>query len=81
MSRVFHNFIKSNILYINDIINDSGEIDPIKIYETLVTKTNWILQVKNIQSAIPRSWKNKLKIEESVKTNVKTERKKDLDYS
>jgi hypothetical protein len=78
---VFHNFIKSNILYINDIINDSGEIDPIKIYETLVTKTNWILQVKNIQSAIPRSWKNKLKIEESVKTNVKTERKKNLDYS
>ena len=71
-SLFFQEWVKSNILFVNDLINENGEIAENVIYNKLTNKSNWISQIKKIKLALPNSWKLILKSEASLKTNFKT---------
>lgn len=68
----YTNWVSSNLIFIKDIINQRGEIDPYLIYNKLNNKRNHIAETNNIVDAIPRSWQRKLKSESSIKSKVKT---------
>ena len=67
----FHNWIKSDILFINDIINDNGHINEQYILSKLKNKANWISEIATLRNAIPYNWKVILKSDDSVKTKFK----------
>lgn len=69
---IFQNWIKNGILFINDIINEKGEISEKIVLEKLKVKTNWISEFIQLKKAIPQEWKEILKQEISTKTKVKT---------
>ena len=69
------NWIKSGFIFINDIIDNNGNIDEQNIYVKLKNKTNWIAEVSSVKSAIPKLWNQKLMSEESKKSIVKTDLK------
>ena len=64
------NWINSNLLYINDIIDENGEISENYILNKLKLKNNWIAELSILKQAIPKEWQNILKTESSVKTKV-----------
>ena len=70
---MFHEWIKSDIIFVNDLINESGEIAQNVIYNKLLNKSNWISEINKLKIAIPSSWKVILKSENSLKSKVKTE--------
>ena len=70
---VYKNWIKSNILFVNDILNENGEIKEQHILTKLEDKSNWISEISKLKSCIPKLWKNILQTENSIKTKVKTE--------
>ena len=72
---VFNEWIKSDILFVNDVINDKGEIAENVIYNKLLNKSNWISEISKLKIAIPNSWKVILKSEYSLKCKVKTDMK------
>ena len=69
---VYTTWIKSNIIFINDILNEHGEIDQQLILTKLANKSNWIAELSKIKSCFPNKWKGILKTENSIKTKVKT---------
>jgi hypothetical protein len=69
---IFKNWIDSDILFINDIISNTGLIDENIIFTKLKTKNNWIAEVNIIKKAIPNIWKEMIKTDQSIKTKVKT---------
>ena len=71
-SLIFRNWIDSNIKYINDIIDEEGNISENLIYTKLKTRSNWISEITQIKNAIPKSWINILKRNDSRKTKVRT---------
>lgn len=77
-SLFFNNWIKSDILYVNDIIDEKGQISERIILNKLKNKQNWISEFHKICTAIPKHWKNILSEESSFKTNVKINRKQNL---
>ena len=72
---MFHEWIKSDIIFVNDLINENGEIAQNIIYNKLFNKSNWISEINKVKLAIPSSWKVILKSENSLKSKVKTELK------
>ena len=70
---VYQNWIKSNILFVNDILNENGVIKEQYVLTKLVDKSNWISEINKLKSCIPKTWKTILQTENSIKTNVKTE--------
>ena len=60
-SLIFKNWIKSNILFVNDIIDEHGEINEENILQKLKDKTNWISEFNTLKNAIPKTWKIILK--------------------
>ena len=77
-SLIFQNWINSNILFVNDIIDEQGEINEETILQKLIDKTNWISELNIVKNAIPKTWKKILRIDSSLKTKVKTELKINL---
>ena len=71
-SLIFKAWIDSGISFINDIINENGDIAENVIYEKLINKRNWISEMTSLKQAIPNSWKVLLKSESSRKSKVKT---------
>ena len=69
---IFHKWIKSDILYINDIVSKRGTIDETAVLRKLKDKTNWIAELSILKSALPTAWKQILKSSESINTFVKT---------
>ena len=71
---IFQNFIQSNILYVNDILDENGEISQDLILNKLKYKTNWISEVSILKKSIPKEWLQKCKTDESknTKVNIKT---------
>ena len=67
---IFKSWINSDILFLNDIIGQSGCLDETKILGKLKNKTNWISQVNIIKKAVPGVWKGILKSRESKLTVV-----------
>ena len=72
-SSIFKNWINSNILFVNDIIDNQGQINEDIILQKLINKTNWISEFNQLKNAIPKLWKNILKSDNSLKSKVKTE--------
>ena len=72
-SLIFKNWIHSNILFVNDIIDDQGQINEDIILHKLIKKTYWISEFNQLKNAIPKTWKNILKSDSSLKSKVKTE--------
>ena len=71
-SLIFKNWIDSNIKYINDIIDEEGNISENLIYTKLKARSNWISEISQIKKALPKSWINILKRNDSRKTKVRT---------
>ena len=70
---VFKNWIKSNIIFINDILNENGEIHEQFILTKLADKSNWISEISKLKSCVPNKWKYILNTETSIKSKVKTD--------
>lgn len=68
----FNNWIKSGLIFINDVINDNGAIKAEYILQKLKDKRNWISEYTKLINAIPKKWKKVLVSEISRKTNVMT---------
>ena len=66
-SLYFKHWIEEDIIFINDIIDDKGEISK-KILDKLKRKQNWIAETCILRKAIPKSWKEKLKSKTSLNT-------------
>jgi len=58
---VFKTWIKSGIIYINDIINNDGFIYQTIILEKLMYKGNWIAELSKLKAAIPKEWLEKIR--------------------
>ena len=69
---IFHNWIESNIIYVNDILSNEGTISEAYILNKLNNKRNWVSEIYSIKQSIPKTWLNILKKEISVKSQVKT---------
>lgn len=70
---VFHSWINSDLIFINDILNKNGKIDE-TIFNKLIDHSNWISELFRVKHAIPNSWKEILKSESSIKTAVKNDK-------
>lgn len=70
---LFKTWIKSGIIFVNDIINKTtGKIDENIILDKLNIKSNWISQLNIIKASIPGHWKTILESNDSTKTVVNT---------
>lgn len=67
---LFKNWIDVNIVHIDDILNQNGEIDSKFIFDKLTNRQNWISEIHKIKTAIPKQWKNILKTNMSKSTVV-----------
>jgi hypothetical protein len=64
------NWIKSGIIFINDILDEYCHISEYKIIAKLRNKQNWISKLNILKKAIPKLWKETLIIQDSIKTQV-----------
>jgi hypothetical protein len=64
------NWIRSGIIFINDILNEYGHISEYKIIAKLRKKQNWISDLNILKKAIPKLWKETLITQDSMKTQV-----------
>ena len=67
---VFENWIKSNIIYVNDIIDENGNISESIIFDKLKNKSNWISETNMIKKSLPKRWLIVLKSDSSTKSIV-----------
>ena len=65
----FSNWIKSNIIYINDLLNEKGELQEGYIRDKLVDKRNWMVETCILKRAIPKDWYEMI-LEEKGKIHV-----------
>jgi hypothetical protein len=72
-SLYFHNWINSDIIFVNDIIDTNGDISEHLILSKLRNKSNWLSEIYTLRKALPQLWKFILKSDESIKTRVKTD--------
>ena len=70
-SLLFKNWIKSNIMYMNDIIDKDGHISEKVILSKLENKTNWISEIVKLRQAIPKKWIDVLKSNDSKQSTVR----------
>ena len=64
------NWIHSDFIYINDIIDDKGKIAQDKIFKKLRNTKNWIAEISKVKNSIPTSWLKAFATEESIKSKV-----------
>ena len=67
---MIENWIKSGIIFINDIIDDQGNISEVVILQNLICKQNWMSETSIVIKSIPAEWKQIIKNEESIMTKV-----------
>ena len=70
---IYSTWINDNILFVNDLIDNSGEISQNFLLDKLTSKGNWFAQYTKLKKANPDSWISKLKSLDSRMTNVHTE--------
>ena len=71
-SLMFDNWINSDLIYINDILNENGEISQNLILDKLkyMYKNNWISEFICLKKAIPNEWYHTLQAQNSIKSVV-----------
>ena len=74
-SLLFTNWINSNLIYINDIIDEKGNISENYILQKLKFKHIWMIEITKIKNAIPKEWTLVLQKHDSIKTKVKMHNK------
>jgi hypothetical protein len=74
-SLIFKHWISSNIIFINDIIDNSGNISEREVLKKLKNKSNWLAEINKIKKSTPSEWKTILRSNESTRTSVKSELK------
>ena len=67
---MIENWINSGIIFINDIIDDQGNISEVVILQNLICKQNWMSETSIVKKSIPAEWKQIIKNEESIMTKV-----------
>ena len=64
------NWINSGIYFINDILDEKGNISESIILQKLVSKQNWISEFSIVKKSVPSVWKQEVRSQNSVKTKV-----------
>ena len=67
---LFNNWINSDLIYVNDILDENGEISHNFILNHLNNKSNWITEFTIMKKAIPKEWVDIIKTENSKKSVV-----------
>ena len=75
-SLMFNNWINSDLIYINDILNENGEISQNLILDKLKYKKNWISEFISLKKAIPNEWYHTLQSHNSIKSVVNFQKDK-----
>ena len=75
-SLMFDNWINSDLIYINDILNENGEISQNLILDKLKDKNNWISEFICLKQAIPNEWYHTLQAQSSIKSVVNFQKDK-----
>ena len=68
---VFINWIKEGIIYVNDIIDQNGNISQEIISNKISSKSNLMFEISKLNYALPNEWLKVLKSEKSIKSKVK----------
>ena len=63
---LFNNWINSDLIYLNDILDENGEISHNFIL-TRLNISNWITEFTIMKKAIPKEWVDIIKTENSKK--------------
>jgi hypothetical protein len=64
---LFNNWINSVFIYVNDILDENGEISHNFILSRLNNKSNWIREITIMKKAILKKWVDIIKTENSRK--------------
>ena len=67
---IFRKWIDSGLLFIDNIISNSGSICETKVLQKLKDKSDWIREINVVKSSISNTWKRILKSDISLKTKV-----------
>jgi hypothetical protein len=73
---MFDNWINSDLIYINDILNENREISQNLILDKLKYKNNWISEFICLKKAIPYEWYHTLQAQNSIKSVVNFQKDK-----
>jgi len=65
---MFDNWINSDLIYINDILNENGKMSQNLILDQLKYKTNWISEFTCLKKAVPNAWCHSLQAQISIKS-------------
>ena len=71
---VLENWIKSDLIYVNDILDSTKTLSSKLILEKLKFKSNWIAEFDMVNKSILKNWINMIKTENSVKSIVNIKR-------
>ena len=61
---MIENWINSGIIFINDIIDDQGNISEVVILQNLICKQNWMSETSIVKKSIPALSRMETNIEE-----------------
>ena len=75
-SLMFDNWINSDLIYINDVLNENGEISQNLILDKLKYKINWISECICLKKVIPNEWHHTLQAQNSIKRVVNFQKDK-----
>ena len=67
---------KSDLVYVNDILDSTKTLSNKFILEKLKLKSNWIAEFNIVNKSIPKNWMNIIKTENSAKSTVNIKRNK-----
>ncbi len=70
---IFENWINSNIIFINDLLSNTGLVKETHIISKLENKSNWIAELNKLKLSIPKDWTLTLQSTESFNSTVKTD--------
>lgn len=60
-SLIFKTWIRSGIIFVNDVINHEGNIEHNVIYAKLINKSDWITETEKLKKkSVPSDSQNKL---------------------
>ena len=69
-SLLFNNWINSNLIYINDLLDEKGKLSKEFICKNLKCKVNWISELYTFKKGLSREWVKILSEENSRSSTV-----------